>query len=96
MVHRGPRASGPSEDAPARTLVGVATIRIEVDDDVAARLAERASATGVSAEELARRAVAESVREPPRVGDLAFFGVGANDELQAERADELLAEGFGA
>lgn len=77
-------------------LVDVVTIRVEVDDDVATRLAERARQSGVSAEELARRAVAEFVRERPRVGDLSFFGVGASDELQAEHTDELLAEGFGA
>ena len=76
--------------------MGAATVRIEVDDDVAARLAERASATGVTVEELARRAVAESVGEQARVGDLAFIGIGASNELQAERTDELLAEGFGA
>ena len=70
---------------------------IEVDGDVASRVAEAAADRGVAPEEWAGEAVAEtfSPRRPGR-RHLPFAAVGASGSRRgAAQADELLAEGFG-
>lgn len=71
------------------------TIRVEVDEEVARRLAARAEQRGVTAEELAGRALADYVGRATENDGLSFVGIGESAVLRAERADELLAEGFG-
>lgn len=70
---------------------------ISVDKKLAARLAERAKRDGVTVEEVAEHAIEEYLGEPAgRTADpFAFIGIGSNPNVQAEDADEFLAEGFG-
>jgi hypothetical protein len=81
----------------------VASIHVDLDETLAARLAERAKRAGVSLEELAGVALEEYLAEPP-VGDerggeeidpFAWFGKYGSDEAQSDRIDDLLAKGFG-
>ncbi len=72
-----------------------------LNDELAARLEERAAEAGVSPEEMARRMLVERligrVDQPSEDRDPSFdfIGVGSSDVLRGSRVDELLAEGFG-
>lgn len=72
-----------------------------LNDELAARLEERAGQNGVSPEEMARRMLAESLVEhmDQPSGDIDpsfdFIGIGSYEMLRGSRVDELLAEGFG-
>ncbi|MDQ3681047.1 MAG: ribbon-helix-helix domain-containing protein [Actinomycetota bacterium] len=72
-----------------------------LDDELAARLEERAAQAGVSPEEMARRMIAERlvahVDEPgaDRDPSFDFIGIGSSDVLRGSDVDKLLAEGFG-
>jgi hypothetical protein len=67
---------------------------IEVEDDVAERVADAAAERGIAPEELAREAVTEKFSSRRR--RLAFAAVGGSGSAQGgAEADDLLAEGFG-
>ncbi|HSH61292.1 MAG TPA: CopG family transcriptional regulator [Acidimicrobiales bacterium] len=74
---------------------------LDLNDELAARLEERAAQAGVSPEEMARSMLAEKLVEqvdhPSADSDPSFdfIGVGSSDVLRGSRVDELLAEGFG-
>ena len=74
-------------------------ITVGLADADAAQLAAEASRQGVGPDELARRALVEylersrSASGPP--GAFEFVGMLRSDELSGERAEELLAGGFG-
>lgn len=66
---------------------------IEIDDEVAKRVADAAAERGVAPEQVAGEAVAEKF--PPR-RKLAFAAIGSSSSGRgAAEADEMLAEGFG-
>ncbi|MGH8983919.1 MAG: hypothetical protein ACRDY6_08615 [Acidimicrobiia bacterium] len=81
----------------------MASINVDLDEALAARLAERAKRAGVTPEELASSAVEEYLTEPqggdevqPEEADpFAWFGRFGSDEAQSDRIDALLAKGFG-
>jgi predicted transcriptional regulator len=67
---------------------------IEIDDDVAQRVADEATRRGVAPEALVGETVAEKFA--PRRRRLAFAGIGSSGTSRgAAHTDELLAEGFG-
>ncbi|MGH8933868.1 MAG: hypothetical protein ACRDZO_25345 [Egibacteraceae bacterium] len=72
------------------------TVTLRLDDELAARLAERAQAAGVSPDELAGRVLGEFLQHEPAVRKLEFIGMGSSQELQSDRVDELLAQGYGS
>lgn len=71
------------------------TVTIQLDNGLAARLAERARAAGLSPDELVERALSQFL-EHSAGRHLEFFGIGSSEVLRADRVDELLAEGFGS
>ncbi|MGH8908179.1 MAG: hypothetical protein ACRD0K_17135 [Egibacteraceae bacterium] len=71
------------------------TVILHLDDELAARLAERAQAAGVSPDELAGRVLGEFLQHAPAVRKLEFIAMGSSEELQPDRVDELLAQGYG-
>lgn len=79
----------------------VASINVELDEALAARLAERAKRAGVTPEELAGAALEEYLAEsadqsePEEADPFAWFGKFSSDEAQSDRIDALLAKGFG-
>lgn len=76
------------------TLVFVTKLTIEVDDQVAERVAEAAAARGVAPEQLAGEAVAEKFGTQRR--RLGFVGIGRSTSgRRAAEDEEMLAEGFG-
>lgn len=69
-------------------------LTIEVDDEVAKRIAEAAADRGVAPEDVAGEAVTEKFA--PQRRRLAFAAVGSSGSSRgAAQADELLGEGFG-
>jgi hypothetical protein len=81
----------------------MASIHVDIDEALAARLAERAKRAGVTPEELAGVALEEYLAERPdreesegeEAAPFAWFGKYGSDEAQSDRIDELLAKGFG-
>ncbi len=77
------------------------SITLGLDDELAARLMERAARAGISSEELAHQMLAEGLaeisEEPIADHDPSFdfIGIGASEVLRGSQVDELLAEGFG-
>ncbi len=84
-----------------RTLGAVTFFTLGLNDELAARLEERAGQAGVSPEEMAGRMLAERLVEQvdrPSAGrdpSFDFIGVGSSDVVRGSRVDELLGEGFG-
>ncbi len=74
--------------------MGVTTkLTVEVDEDVARRVAEAASERGVAPEALAAEVLAEQFGPQRRLG---FVSLGRSTSGRRAREDEdLLAEGFG-
>jgi hypothetical protein len=85
---------------PGRYALGMSVIRVEIPEEVAERLAERARKEHVSPEELASEAVRSYVgpvvsSNKPRV--LSFIGLGQSGRSDiSERAEEILRADFGA
>jgi len=77
----------------------VAQITVSLDDAEVALLDAEASRKGVGADELARRALVEYLERSRsasgQTGSFEFIGMLRSDELCGERAEELLAGGFG-
>jgi hypothetical protein len=72
------------------------TLTLRLDDELAARLTERAQAAGVSPDELAGRVLGEYLHHAPAGRRLEFIGMGSSQELQSDRVDDLLAQGYGS
>ena len=85
---------------PNTTMGDMSVIRVEIPEEVAERLAERALKEHVSPEELASEAVRSYVG--PAVGStepryLGFIGIGHSGRSDiSERAEEILRADFGA
>ena len=78
--------------AACRKLVGVTRLVVELDDDAARRLAERAEREGIEPSALARRLLSEASEVDP----FEFIGSFASDAVNGRDADEFLdREGFG-
>lgn len=76
-----------------RRLVGVTRLVVELDDDAARRLAERAEREGIEPSVLAQRLLSEASEVDP----FEFIGSFASDATSGRDADEFLdREEFGA
>jgi hypothetical protein len=90
----------PNRTWPGRYALGMSVIRVEIPEEVAERLAERARKEHVSPEELASEAVRSYFgpvvsSNKPRV--LSFIGLGQSGRSDiSERAEEILRADFGA
>jgi hypothetical protein len=86
------------------------TITLQLDDESARQLLERAAKAGLAAEELAAKGVSRNGQVFPTIqtffddeakkgeqpGPFAFFGIGRSDELRgADLKRQLAEEGFG-
>ena len=79
--------------AAGRRLVNVTRLVVELDDDAARRLAERAEREGIEPSALAQRLLSEASEVDP----FEFIGSFASDAVRGRDADEFLdREGFGA
>lgn len=74
-------------------MVNVTRLVVELDDDAARRLAERAEREGIEPSTLARRLLSEASEVDP----FEFIGSFASHAANGRDADEFLdREGFGA
>lgn len=79
--------------AACRRLMNVTRLVVELDDDAARRLAERAEREGIEPSTLARRLLSEASEVDP----FEFIGSFASHAANGRDADEFLdREGFGA
>ena len=79
--------------ATGRRLEKVVRLVVELDDDAARRLAERAEREGIEPSALAQRLLSEASEVDP----FEFIGSFASDTVRGRDADEFLdREGFGA
>lgn len=74
-------------------------MRVDLPDELAARVNLAASARGVTAEVIVAEAVAQALPNPTAPGGprrrLALAGIGKSESGLSHRIDEMLAEGFG-
>lgn len=79
--------------AAGRRLIDVTRLVVELDDDAARRLAERAEREGIEPSALAQRLLSEASEVDP----FEFIGSFASRAVNGRDADEFLdREGFGA
>ena len=96
-VAKAQRNSGPlvaqRTGAAGRRLINVTRLVVELDDDAARRLAERAEREGIEPSALAQRLLSEASEVDP----FEFIGSFASVAVNGRDADEFLdREGFGA
>lgn len=72
------------------------SIQVDLDDDLARRLVDRAGRAGVTPAEVTRQALMDYLqRVAPAASLESFFGIGSSRVLRGANADELLQDGFG-
>lgn len=72
------------------------SIQVDLEDDLARRLADQADRAGLTPAAVARQALLDYLERVPSKGTFeSFFGVGSSGELRGGNIDELLKDGFG-